>query len=287
MRVLAATAVVTLAVGIIISATYDNVPEYKNWGADDRDNPNGCTCSHHRPDEISHTSAINEPASALSSILFFVAAIDNNAAAVFGGLLAAASLMLHVNGEEDARQLDFYTASAAPAVLAFIAVPPLSGLVLGAALVIGYETDLGHMELALIAAVIAAGGAFYYKIDRYHLTGVALTIGAAVLLHGGDKHSATCSNDTDLALALDLRHFGWHLSVSILMWLGVGVFGNVPRDRPVLTAATTLIPLISRLTDLDQIYLASWLTTTIAAVMALAVLAATDKRDYELLNPFI
>ena len=92
MQLLAVTAAVTLAVGAIISATYEDVPAYKNWGADDKNNPNGCTCCHHRPNDISPTDAINEPVSALSSALLFVATIDNNAASVFGGTLGGREL---------------------------------------------------------------------------------------------------------------------------------------------------------------------------------------------------
>lgn len=78
--IIAITAAVTWAVGIIISATYHDVPAYKNWGADDLNNQDGCTCCLSKPADISKTSAINEPVSALSSFLLFAATVDNSAA---------------------------------------------------------------------------------------------------------------------------------------------------------------------------------------------------------------
>lgn len=274
---LAATAFLALSIGLGIGLTYDDVPEYKNWGAHETNRD--CVCCLDRMEEIDKTDALNEPVSAISSLMFLPACFDSDAAVIFGGVLTAASFVLHSDGSEEARVLDFYSAAAGPAVIAFISVPPLSGIALAVALIIGYETRGSEWIIGGVGAGIALLAVIYTKIDAHHAIAVICCLVSAGLLRGGGKLDAVCANDVKLAAAYDARHFAWHLSVSLLLWLGIGVLNKKPRAYPRLASGITLIPLISLLTDLGDIYLASWLTTTYLAVLLLGGVALLSEKE--------
>lgn len=78
---IAGTALASLAVGTLVASTYDSVPAYRNWGAHETNED--CVCCLNKPEDIDKTDAMNEPISALSSLMFLPATLDNDAAAVF------------------------------------------------------------------------------------------------------------------------------------------------------------------------------------------------------------
>ena len=178
---LAATAFLALTIGLGIGLTYDDVPEYRNWGAHETNRD--CVCCLDKKEDIDKTDMLNEPMSAISSLMFLPACFDSDAAVVFGGVLAAASFVLHSDGSEEARVLDFYSAAAGPAVIAFISVPPLSGLALAVALIIGYETRGSEWIIGGIGAGIALLAVIYTKIDVHHAIAVICCLVSAGQLH--------------------------------------------------------------------------------------------------------
>lgn len=268
---MAGTALSAFVIGGIISSTYHDVPEYKNWGAHETNED--CVCCLNRPEDIDKTTALNEPISALSSFIFLPATLDSDAAVVFGGVLAAASFVLHSDGSEEARVLDFYSAAAAPAVIAFIGAPPAAGTTLAIVLIVGYETRGSEWIIGGVGAFLAVVATLYVGLDLQHAVGVFFCLVSAGLLRGGKKLEAVCDNDLHLALAHDARHYGWHLSVSILLWLGVGILGKTPRSHPRVAGAITLVPLISLLTDLNGVHMGSWVATTLCATFMMCGLA--------------
>lgn len=262
MRVLALAVVAAYAVGGAFHLFRDSVPAYDKWGAHSE------YCNTTGPHKGS--SEVEDPVAAVTSLLFFVAALDNDAAVVYGALLAAASFALHGYETEGTRELDFYVAAAAPLFVALIKAPAASALALGTAVLLQYEAGLAHEVVAAIGLVAAAFELWRQGTGLRELAPLAVGVGTAALLRGGDRNTAICNNDRLLAFAYDARHGGWHVATAVVLWESIGLLTELgKREHGLAIAVATAIPAVAAVVDRVDVYPEVWITSTIVSALGL------------------
>ena len=150
----------------------------------------------------------------------------------------------------------------------------------GTALVLQYEGVLDY-EIVFIAGIIAITISIgFKKIDLTQFVGLAASAAAAAVLRGGDRNTAICTNDLQLAFVYDARHTAWHINTAVLLWQAIGILSDQARDRAAEVALAAAIPAVAVAVDEYSVYFEAWvasLATSVAAILWLAVAQPTSK----------
>ena len=281
MRAFVATAVLAITVGSLFHVFRESVPAHDKWGAhSDYCNTTGPAVG---------TTAVEDPISSFTSVLYVVAAWDDPGVAMIGGVLAAASFMLHAHETDGSRALDWYTARSMPLAIALLRWPPVAATAVFVALILQYEVGVDDWIVTAVGggiAVLNIGRLLYIDFyrtgnskqgpDMSHICAALLLLGAGLALRGGPRNDAICTNDRALAFAYDCRHGAWHVATAALVWLSVAIFRGKPRSRPIAFAAAAALPALTRLVDQFGVHYEAWLVATVWSVVALVAVCVTD-----------
>ena len=277
LQIVAVSVVAVYFGGGIAHVVRENVPAWEKWGH------NAQYCSTSGP-TVERSKNPEDPISSFSSLVFFIVALEDPPTVLYGALLGTASALFHASEDDGLRNLDYLLAASLPGFLALRRIPIAAAATVGVNMWLYYGQGVDELIIALVGLVIALVGFYFERPELYHVCGAGIALGAMVALRGGDRNTSICTNDKEGAYGYDARHGSWHIAGAILLWVGIGIYTDNPRQSPVKVALCALIPAISRLTDLHTVHFASWLTTTTLSALAFVAVAFWPKASYTKLN---